>query len=89
MATTEAKYQFFGPSFDPLGVRLDLSGAIEGVIRMEPKPARVVEVVADVSGYLRKRRMRGVDASALAQIIRFLRESHFGRCGAGVHFLVL
>ena len=28
--------------------------------------------------------MGGVDASALAQRIRFLREPHFGRCGAGV-----
>ena len=49
-----------------------------------PKPERVQAILAQVSKYLDAGTMMGVEADALAQRIRFLRETHFGRCGAKV-----
>ena len=53
-------------------------------MRIAPKLSRVENVVAEVSGVLLKGSLRGYEASGLAQRIRFLRETHFGKCGARV-----
>ena len=49
-----------------------------------PKESRVAGVSEEVRGYLDRGSMRGVDANALGQRVRFLRETHFGRCGSKV-----
>ena len=84
LAETEAKYTPFARAFDPLGVRVDLSQSAAGVVKIEPKPSRVENVLAEAAGILGNGKMKGYEASGLGQRIRFLRDAHLGKCGARV-----
>ena len=72
----------FDQIFEPLGVKVDLSDSINGRIVVAPKPERVEDTRNIVTGILDRGAMRGSEAASLAQKVRFLREAHFGRCGA-------
>ena len=78
----EDKYKPFASIFEPLGVRVDLSGSAEGRVVVEPKPSRVKDITAVVEDIVKRGSMRGSEAASIAQKVRFLREVHFGRCGA-------
>ena len=71
----------FDRTFEPLGVKVDLTDSVNGKIVVAPKPKRIEYIRNIVSGILGNGAMRGSEAASSAQKARFLREAHFGSAG--------
>ena len=76
-----AKDKQFSKKFSPLGVEIDLSKSGEGLVSISPKVGRVVKIVEHCKTIVKDGKLTFKDARTLQGVLRFLRESLFGRCG--------